>query len=275
MRSVGLHIRRTSTLLDVADKADRLAVDFFQCFLTLQATGRLIDISPEEIAAFIAVRKGGQSPLYAHASYCMNLSRLGKQSYRPIEREIELAHYLTFTHMIVHPGCAKGAVSKEQGVDALAQALNKIIRRTRDVIIVLENTAHGGMSIGSDITDFGLLLPKIEHPERIAFCIDTAHAYTFGYNLADPAEQEAFIALVEQHIGWQRVVLIHLNDTDQKCGSQIDKHVVIGKGRLGQQALKSFILHEKVRTIPVLMELPVVDEEEERAVVSLVRSWHT
>src|SRR5437667_347320 len=82
----------------------------------------------------------------------------------------------------------------------------------QDITIVLENTCHGKLAVGSDILDFKVLLEKINKPERIGFCIDTAHAYSFGYDIADDQMQDDFIRLLESTIGIERIKLIHLND---------------------------------------------------------------
>ncbi|HML19249.1 MAG TPA: TIM barrel protein, partial [Candidatus Dependentiae bacterium] len=73
----------------------------------------------------------------------------------------------------------------DEGIDELARSLNYVMKYEREITIVLENTTHGNLSVGSDITDFKLLRAKLDYPERISFCIDTAHAYSYGYDLKE------------------------------------------------------------------------------------------
>ncbi|HSW74206.1 MAG TPA: TIM barrel protein, partial [Candidatus Limnocylindria bacterium] len=115
----------------------------------------------------------------------------------------------------------------------------------------------------------------LNHPEKIAYCIDTAHAYAYGYNLVDVTEREACIALLDTTLGIENIVLIHLNDTYEKLGSKLDKHQTLGQGSLGETALRAFSFHERLHAIPLLMELPVVSQEEEERNLALVRGWHT
>jgi apurinic endonuclease APN1 len=175
--------------------------------------------------------------------------------------------------MIVHPGSAKGADDRLQGVDALARALNIVIRKKYGIKLVLENTAHGNFAIGSDITDFKLLLEKLDKPDEIAFCIDTAHAYSYGYDIVDATARDEFIRLLDATIGLSRIHMIHLNDTYEKLGSKLDRHQIIGQGSLGDDTLKAFIYDARLRTLPIIMELPALEEKQEQEILDRVRRW--
>ena len=176
--------------------------------------------------------------------------------------------------MILHPGSATGARSKQDGIDKLARSLNQVMKYEREIKIVLENTTHAKLSVGSDITDFQLLYEKLEYPERISFCIDTAHAYSYGYDLQESGKRNEFINLLETILGINNISLIHLNDTDQPCGSRIDKHALIGEGTIGEDALKKFALDPRLAHIPLILEPPVLPEEQEDAMLQKIRTWH-
>jgi len=273
VRQIAIHLRVTESLKEVVNKAIRLGMPFFQCFMIDQKTGRLLDLSTEQIQEFLQLRRAHFKDLFVHASYWMNLSSITQTRHYAMERELVLARKLEFTHVIFHPGSAKGAQTREEGIDALARTLNDICAREKELTYVLENTTHGGFSIGGDLNDFALLLNKLTAPERIKFCIDTAHAYAFGYDLVTPDNQLQFIQLLEKTIGTASIALIHLNDTQEKRGSKIDKHEVIGEGKLGQVALQRFINHPSLQHIPIVMELPPIDEEQELKIIEWVRSW--
>ncbi len=271
---VGLHARLDGPLDDIVQKALRLRLPFFQCFFVLLSTGKLIKLTKKQIDEFLAIRHKYFGNLYVHGSYWINLAGIKYNGHRALKRELDLAKKLAFTHMVLHPGSAKGARDKLEGIDALARALNTLLMHEHEIKIVLENTAHGNMSVGSDINDFGLLLKKIDHPDKLFFSLDTSHAYSYGYDISLNEEQDAFIDLVDHTMGLDRVVLIHLNDSSQKCGSRIDRHAVPGEGRIGEPALKRFMLHKKLIGVPVILELPVLSEKDEETILQKVRSWH-
>ena len=273
MSNVGLHLRLGKRLIDLVHKACRFNLSFFQCFLVLQETGRLLQLKDAEIKSFVQLRRQYFNQLYLHGSYWINLSSITYNGYRALERELTIAKKLEFTHMILHPGFAKGAEKKSEGIRALARALNRLLKREQDITIVLENTTHGNLSIGSDILDFKQVLQQLNQPEKIAFCIDTSHAYSFGYDMVPDQEQDLFINFLESTIGIDRIILIHLNDSKKKLGSRVDQHAAIGEGYIGKKPLKRFMLHPKLRHIPVLLELPILAENQEHALLKEVRTW--
>ena len=120
MSNVGLHFRLVNTLIDLAHKACRLNIPFFQCFLISQETGRLVQPKDAEIKSFVALRRQYFNQLYLHGSYWINLSSIEYNGFRTLKRELNIAKKLEFTHMILHPGFAKGAREKNEGIMALA-----------------------------------------------------------------------------------------------------------------------------------------------------------
>ena len=101
--------------------------------------------------------------------------------------------------MIFHPGAS---ASYDEGIDAIVRSLNAIIKSARDIHIVLENVAFTAPSIGGSLEDLQLIRSKLDEPDRLGFCIDTAHAYAFGYDIANNVEREKYIQLLGQTIGF-------------------------------------------------------------------------
>jgi deoxyribonuclease IV len=270
---VGTHIRMRSSIKELLERAESLDLPFFQCFFVPQETGKLIRAVPDEIAEFVNTSRQRFGTLICHVSYWVNLASLGSNGFVQLCREIAFAKRLGFSHFVLHAGTAKGATDRIQGVDALAKALNNLFEREQEIIVLLENSCHGNLAVGSDIMDFAHVLAKIDKPERLNFCIDTAHAYSFGYDVATISEQEKFIDLLQSTIGIDRIKLIHLNDTIEKLGSRIDRHSIIGQGKIGEEALKHFAVHPQLKHIPILLELPELSVEDELLILNKVREW--
>jgi len=272
MRDIGLHLRLQNTMHDLYKRAHELHLSLFQCFFIFQSTGKLIKLSADDVKVCRAMNS-----LFAmrilHGSYWINLAN-SQTRHRALERELSLAKKLDFTHIVLHPGSARGSENREQSIDFLARTVNMLLKNEHDIQIVLENTAHGGMSIGGDLQDFYLLKQKMDQPEKLKFCIDTAHAFSYGYDIRDAAGQDAFIALLEKTIGINSIVLIHMNDTHDSLGSKLDKHAMPGAGHIGLDALKRFVMNPSLANIPLIMEIPPVSQEEEQKIVELVKNWH-
>ena len=72
---------------------------------------------------------------------------------------------------------------------------------------------------------------------KSSFCIDNSNAYSFGYEMVSDKKQDLFINFLENTIGIDRIILIHLNDSKKKLGSRVDQHAVIGEGYIGKKSL--------------------------------------
>jgi apurinic endonuclease APN1 len=274
VRSIGLHLRLTSTLTALIEKALRLKLDIFQCFLVRQETMRLIDPQPEDAFKFLELRREHFQNFFVHGSYWVNLSGVSVPHHKSLARELRLARSLECTDIILHAGSAKGGKNKREGIEAAARVINAIHRENMKVRVVLENSAHGRMTVGSDFEDYKIILELLDDPNAVSFCVDTAHAHSYGYDITTPSAQAEFVDLLDATIGIHRIALIHLNDTNQRRGSKIDKHEIIGEGVLGDEALKQFVLNPRLKNIPLIMELPELPEDDELKIVDKVRNWH-
>lgn len=272
MNQIGIHIRLTSTINDVINKAIRLNLPLFQTFAVTDL-GHVIKLEQADIDNYLILRRKHFKNLYLHSSYWVNLSRDNQRSYKTFLRELALAQKLEFTHFILHPGAAEMKSKKDAGISTLAKYLNSVLTSDSPIKILLENTAHGGRSIGSNLHDFKDLLKQITHPEKLEFCIDTSHAYAYGYDLSTQTGLNEFIELLKETITLEKIALIHLNDTTENLGAKIDKHELPGHGHIGKDLLKMFVQHSNLKHIPIIMELPKLEEPDELKIIQEVQDW--
>lgn len=272
MRDIGLHLRLKSSLTELLHTAHELQLPIFQCFL-ISPSGFLLNPSEEEIIQ-IYPKMQSFAQRYLHASYWSNLASVRHTKHRVLMKELDLARRLGFTHLVMHPGSAKGALSQKEGIDAVARVLNTLLQHEPEVKLVLENVAHGNMSVGGNLQDFKRVLEKIDKPEHIFFCIDTAHAHSYGYDLSSADGRERFINEIQTTISIQKIALIHLNDTYDSLGSKRDRHAAPGNGKIGEDALRQLILDTRLRGIPLLLEPPELNQEELCALKQRIMQWH-
>lgn len=274
MRAIGLHLRLLGSYTDMIEKAVRLEIPIFQCFLLSQQTGSLLPLSDQDVASFLKIRRTHCKETYVHGSYRINLAGANDAHHFSLFRELTMAKRLEFTYMILHPGSFVGFSHKQEGIQAMARTLNKLMRYEHDITIVLENAAHGTTTVGNDIDDFSMLRLLLDQPEKVRYCIDTAHAYAYGYALNDSQARTEFIDIVHKAIGLENIVLLHLNDTYETLGSKKDRHAPLGDGTLGIDALKAWALDNRLRHIPIMLEMPEMDEHKEKEIVATVKTWH-
>lgn len=275
MRHVGLHVRLNGSVEDLVARMREIGLSTFQCFLVEQSSGKLVKFSEHDRAIIHAYIQENTVATFAHSSYLVNPARdVPLSAHYAFKRELVLAKQLGFSHVVLHPGSFDKTKNRKDGIELLARFVNTVMRNEPLLRLVLENIAFANHSLGGDLEDFRTLLEKIDKPDKLAFCIDTAHAHAYGYDVITQSGQQEFVRLLDATIGLHRIVLIHLNDTQEARGSRIDKHAVMGEGVIGHVALQAFALHPELRHIPLLMELPVLDWHAERAILEVVRNWH-
>jgi deoxyribonuclease IV len=129
---------------------------------------------------------------------------------------------------------------------------------------VLENAAGGGSSIGATIEEhvrIAELAAALGVPEdRLAFCLDVAHAWGAGVAMDDPDAIDAWLTAFDRELGLGRLAMIHLNDSRSERGSRTDRHEHIGAGRIGERGLRHLLTHPMLQRVPFVMETPGMDD---------------
>ena len=270
MRSVGLHFRFSDSFEQILTKALEYQSDIIQSFF-INAGGRYIAITPDLVSYFHA-RRDSFKALYAHSSYLINIADHTITYHPYLKKEITRSQRLGFSHLIFHPGAVTADATRERALDTVVRRINSIVREEPNITIVLENSGHGKKALGGDLQELYYIRERLDKPERVGFCLDTAHAHVFGYDLITGLN--LWIELAHNLFG-ESIALIHLNDTAELQGSQIDRHCMIGRGQLGETVLKNLVQHPLMKAVPIILEPPVLSDEEERHCLELVKSWVT
>jgi apurinic endonuclease APN1 len=270
---IGLHLRLEDSLVPVATQALELELPFFQSFIGVRAKeGKLFMPSDYEVTQFRKLCDRRFTQLYAHAPFWLNLADPARSSLQGLWNHIMLAQRLGFTHLIVHPGSSVHA-SKQQGIEMVARTINELFKKEFSLTLVLENTAHGATAVGSDIGDLCAIRALLDKPERVQFCIDTAHAHAYGYEVNSAESMHTFLDSVCATLGADAIGLLHLNDASDHHGSFKDRHALLGTGTVGEAALKATMSYEKFNHIPIIVEPPFMMHDALVNLYSMVQSW--
>lgn len=272
-RLIGLHVRLEQGLLDVLDKVELYQLPVVQSFF-LNEKGVYVQLSPEILHQFVTQKRKLNFKYFVHAAYWSSLVKINSKEFISLRKEAEIARDLASQGIVVHIGATRARLDKKDQVKYVAECVNELLSKVDDIPLLLENGPHAGRNFGGDLLDFGLLFEKIEHKDRVQFCLDTAHAFVFGYDLSNPVHLQDFFNLIEDVIGKKQIALLHLNDAPEACGSYIDKHGIPGDGLIGKHTLKQIMDHELCNDVPIILELPgscSVDQDLE--ILQRIRSW--
>ncbi|RLI10328.1 endonuclease, partial [Candidatus Bathyarchaeota archaeon] len=105
-------------------------------------------------------------------------------------------------------------------------------------------------------------------------CLDTCHGFAAGYELRTPEGLKETLTAFDAAVGFERLRLIHLNDSVGGLASGIDHHEHIGLGEIGDEGFR-LILHSRLAETPMIMETPVDDRRSDADNMRKVRELST
>jgi deoxyribonuclease-4 len=198
--------------------------------------------------------------------------RLYHGSIQAYIEDIQEAEKLGADYIVTHMGSHK-ETSEDAGIKRLVEALNKILEKTQGskVKILLENTSGSGSWLGYRFYHQQKILKGLKEKSRVGLCLDTAHAYLAGYNLASKEGLKKLIDEIDEMVGTKLIKLIHLNDAAGELGCHHDRHDHIGRGHIGLAGMKRIINHPKLKNIPMVLETPKSTENSDKENLALVR----
>ncbi len=280
-RLIGAHCSVAGGLHTAAERAGALKCNTIQIFTKNNNQWESPPLLQPEISRFqSACEENGIKMAFAHAGYLINLATTEEAmhscSMLSMRQELERAETLELPYLVVHPGSHKGA-GELAGILQVAASLMRLIEETEGfrVKILLETTAGQGRSIGYRFEHFGEIMERLSksHLKRIGICIDTAHIFAAGYNLSTPPECEKVMREFEKAVGMEYLMALHINDSARECGSRVDRHEHLGKGKIGLATFKWLLNDERFINIPMVIETPKgTTLEGDRRNLKLIRS---
>jgi deoxyribonuclease-4 len=116
--------------------------------------------------------------------------------------------------------------------------------------------------------ELGAFVRAIGHP-NLRVCIDTAHSWAAGYDIASAGGVARFFDLIEREIGLERVVMFHFNDTEIELGGHRDRHWHIGEGNIGIAGFRALVAHPATRDKVAILETPGEEDDDARNIGAL------
>src|SRR5215204_3569097 len=259
---IGLHTGIAGGLHNALLKARLLGADTVQIFSRNPRGWKARPLEAEEVEQFRRVRaETGVAPVVIHANYLINLAAadpvVREKSIASFREEVERGLALGADYLVVHPGSARGACEADAirtCADSLKEACDGLELGT--FRILLENTAGQGECIGH----------RFEHLREIAgqcpdlnlgVCLDTAHAFTAGYDIRDEDGLSAALDSLDANVKLENVLAVHFNDSKAAYNSRVDRHWHVGLGHIGAEALRRVASHPRLAHAALLLETPV------------------
>jgi deoxyribonuclease-4 len=223
-------------------------------------------VTPEIANAFRAARDTHPVGVaVSHDSYLINLASpdpaLRARSTEAFQGELRRSEALGLDGIVSHPG--NHIDGRDGGLERNAEAISEALRAVPGrVRVFLETTAGTGTSLGRSFDELrtirDLVADDVRH--RVAFCADTCHLFSAGYDLL--GDFDGVWDAWHRTLGLDLLACIHMNDSKTPFASNKDRHELIGEGSLGVEPFRRLMNDARFAAIPKILETPKGDDDE-------------
>ncbi len=246
-------------------------INAFQLFARNPRQLKIVEYKEKEATECKKYIEDNNLFLVSHATYLINSATYDKWEIK-IEsalNDLIYANKLGAIGSVFHVG-KHLKQSVEESTEIMYKFISEIIDKLQQIncksIYILETCAGSGTEMLSDLIEFGKFYHRFtdKQKDNLKICIDTCHIFSAGYSLKTEEEANELIELVENHIGWSNVVVIHLNDSKKDCGCCVDRHENLCVGCIGnidENGFKRFVQHCYSLKIPMILETPYEEDK--------------
>jgi deoxyribonuclease IV len=262
---LGAHVSTQGGVHNALARGKAIGATAIQVFTKTPNQWREPALTEESRTAFRRERDRSEiAQIVAHDSYLINLATpdpvLSARSVESFTNELRRCDLLGIPAVVSHPG--NFIDDREAGIRRNADAIVRCLQAVPgDVMVLLETTAGSGTCLGATFEELVALREAVEASvrHRVAFCADTCHLYSAGYDLV--GDYDGVWRRWKQTIGFGLLRCIHLNDSKTPFGSRRDRHELIGEGSLGPGPFRRIMRDPRFRKVMKVIETPKGDDD--------------
>ena len=201
------------------------------------------------------------SNVVVHAPYIVNLANPLNMDFGVsfLKQEISRCERLGITKLVLHPGSHVGN-GVEVGLNAICEALNRVLDKDTSVTINLEMMAGKGSELGTTFEQMRYILDSIKYSDKVMICFDTCHMNDSGYDMSN---FDKILDDFDKIIGINKIGCIHINDSKNGRYAHKDRHENIGFGTLGFDNIINIIYNKRIESIPKILETPWIKDDKD------------
>lgn len=263
MKYIGAHVSTSGGVENAPLNAAAIGATAFGLFTRNQRQWNPKPLEMQNISEFREnCNKHGYGPgqILPHDSYLINLGHPEKEGLEKSRAafldEMQRCEQLWIDRLNFHPGSHLQKISEEQCMENIAESINIALDKTSGVTAVIENTAGQGSNMGYSFEQLRFIIDLVEDKDRVGVCIDTAHAYSAGYDLKSEKAFNDVFDEFDKVVGIKYLKGMHLNDSKKAFGSRVDRHDSLGKGTLGLDTFRYIMNDDRFDNMPLILETP-------------------
>ncbi len=266
---IGSHVSMSGGLINAAKEAYSYGANTFMIYTGApQNTKRspIEKLKIEEGKQFMA--QNNISDIVVHAPYIINLASYKEDTYSLavdfLKKEIERTTAIGSDYIVLHPGSFTD-MTAEYGIERIANGLNQVLTENTKPFICLETMAGKGSEIGRNFEELKAIIDKVDKKDKIGICLDTCHLHDSGYDIINDFDN--IMKHFDNVIGLDKIKVIHINGSLNKCGAKKDRHANLGadesnpKGKdyIGFEAIYNIVHSKYLKDKIFILETPWLD----------------
>jgi deoxyribonuclease IV len=264
-RRYGKHTSIAGGLARSLERAAELGCSSLQIFSRNPRGWASPPLCDEEAETFREARSRLRlGPVVVHDNYLINLASadasIRQRSIEAFRDELERASRIGADYLVTHPGSAKdGSRAK-----AVRSCIRAIVEASKGLdldglTVLIENTAGQGGCIGRSFDEIAGIIAGCESAIAIGACLDTAHTFAAGYDLLTEGAFRSTMEALGRSVGFERVRVVHFNDSKVGLGTNVDRHWHLGEGAIGFDSLARIACFEPLAHAAIILETPEDD----------------
>lgn len=178
--------------------------------------------------------------LYVHSSYVINLgSPTSSKSETYLKKDLKISNNLNARGLVIHVSKSLNRnpdLAVKDMYDSILHILEFCHKEDIDTKLLLETPAGQGTELLTTLEDFVAfckLVKKTKYGSSFGITVDTCHVFSLGY------EPDYYIKSVLD--SGLEINLVHLNDSENKKGSKVDRHARVFTGKIDHSVLNNCI----------------------------------
>jgi deoxyribonuclease-4 len=265
-RFIGAHTVANGGIHMAALRAGNAGMSALQIFTAPpQYYGDKASMRPERVQRFRAAleqAKIAPDNVVVHAAYVLNTATEDEtksaRARAGLRKELERSTALGVGGVCFHPGAATSG-NREAAAERVAAAITEALEAVKgDTRLLVENTAGAGMTVGRTAAEVGSILQAVPAHlrQRTGYGLDTCHLFASGHDITrSQAELTRILDEFEGATG-SPPSFFHLNDSEGSLGSNKDRHLLVGDGKIGQEPFGWLLRDQRSAGIPLILETP-------------------
>ena len=265
-RLIGAHTVDSGGIHMAALRAGSSGMSALQLFTAIpKYYGDKTSIRPERVIRFkAALAEAGIRPEHAmaHAAYVLNTASgdatKWERAAAGLRKELERSTALGLGALCFHPGAATGG-DHGAAIAAVARAITGALEAVPgSTRVLVENTAGAGLTVGRTPEEVGAILAAVPKAlrRRTGYGLDTCHLFAAGLDITASAAAPGTILDAFEDAAGEAPSFFHLNDSEGGLGSNRDRHMLLGEGRIGVEPFRWLMADRRSAGVPLILETP-------------------